>query len=286
MAATEQTEFEEVVHIKPSGEDETITPEETDAAEENNEDEEVEDDTDTSKPDEIVKTKKTAPAEEGESSEDEEVAPVEGETPAERGLRKQVEELRGKLRKERTDEIVKDVTTVSAARTKELSEEDKAVIGKFKPNEIAALREVIPVLAKEAGYIREDQLAGQSYAEKAQDQLNAFLDKHPEYLPENDKEGTLWGSFKSEYELYKQPTNPRDFSKIFERIHKDVFGIKPAGALPKVNAQREKASVASHTGASSAARPSAAKPSKASAAQFRTDALKGFSAEEIEEMFG
>jgi hypothetical protein len=287
MAPTENdiVKDEEVVHIQPSGDDdEVILPEATGAEEAENEGEEAEDDTDTSKPDELV-TKKTAPAADDES-EDDEAAPVEGETPREKALRQQIEDLRAERRKERTDEIIKAAPVPTITRTNELSDEDKAIVGKYKPGEVAALREVLPVLAKEMGYVRGDQLAGTTYADKSQEVLDGFLDKHPEYLPQNDKDGTLWNAFKAEYGLYKQPTNPRDFSKIFDRIHRDVFGIKPAGALSKVNAQQEKVRVASHAGASSTSRSAAKPAAKANASQYRTDALKGFTDDQIAEMFG
>ena len=287
MAATEndQNEDREVVHIAPSGDDEVILPPEaTEGETPENEGEEVEDDTDTTKPDEIVKNK-TAPTADDEGSADDEPAPVEDETPRERGLRKQLEDLRGERRKERTDEI-KPTDPAPVARRGELSEEDKKVLGKYKPGEINALKEVLPVLAKEMGYVRGDELAGATYAEKSQEVLDSFLDKHPEYLPENDKSGTLWKIFKAEYGLYKQPTNPKDFSKIFDRIHRDVFGVKPVGALAKVTAQQEKARVASHSGASSQSRSAAKPAAKASASQYRLDGLKGFTDDEKAEMFG
>ena len=263
---------EEVVNIEPAkGDDDVILPEAT----EENEGEEVEDDTDTSKPDELVK--KSTP-----TDDESDAAPVEGETPREKALRKQIEDLRAERRKERTDEIIKEAPESKRA---DLSDEDKAVIGKYKPTEVAALKEVLPVLAREMGYVRQDQLASATYVEKSNDILNAFIDKHPEYLPQNDKDGTLWNAFKEEYALYKQPANPKDFSKIFDRIHRDVFGIKPAGALPKLNAQREKAQVASHAGTSSST-SSRAGTAKASASQYRIDGLKGFTDEEKAEMFG
>src|SRR5205085_1980645 len=121
-----------------------------------------------------------------------------------------------------------------------------------------------------------------TYVDRANDELNSFLDKHKEYLPENDKDGILWTAFKTEYGLYKQPSNPKDFQKIFERIHRDVFGIKPAGALTTVNAQREKVKVASHAGASPTL--PATREKKATPGGLRLDMLKGFTDEEKAEL--
>ena len=294
MAATDGPDVNdrEVVHITPAGDDEeVILPEGTDPASEGDEGEEVEDDTDTTKPDEIVKTKKppaeNAGADEGTGTVGSDgLKDVDGETPRERALRKELTDTRKQLRGERGQEVFGGQHPAPQPKRGELSDQDKSVLGKYKPEEIGALKEVLPVLAKEMGYVRADDLAGQSYADKAQETLDSFLEKHPEYLPENDTNGTLWNAFKAEYGLYKQPANPKDFSKIFDRIHRDVFGIKPAGPLAKVQAQQEKTKVASHAGASSTTAAPRERAGKPAAQGFRTDALKGFTDEEKAEMFG
>lgn len=282
----------EVVHITPAGDDEeVILPEGTDPASEGDEGEEVEDDTDTTKPDKIVDTKKP-PAEDAGAHDGtgtvgaDGLKDVEGESPATRALRAELMKVKSQLRKERSEEVFAGQHPAPQPKRGELSDADKEVLGKYKPEEIGALKEVLPVLAREMGYVRADDLAGQSYADKAQETLDSFLEKHPEYLPENDTGGTLWNAFKAEYGLYKQPSNPKEFAKIFDRIHRDVFGIKPAGPLPKVQAQQEKTKVASHAGASSTATASRERVGKPAASTFRTDALKGFTDEEKAEMFG
>lgn len=284
MAGTNEAEVKdvEVVHVQPAGKDaDDIETDDTDQDTSPENDGEADDE--SAKPDKLVKTKETDP--EGEEGAEDGLADVEGETPKERALRVTITNLRGKLRKEQAGEILGGNAPVPAAK-KDLSDQDKAVLGKYKPEEIAALKEVLPVLAKDMGYVRSDDLAGATYAEKSQEILDGFLEKHPEYLPENDKDGTLWTAFKAEYGLYKQPGDPRDFKKIFDRIHKDVFGIKPSGPLPKVNAQQEKTKVASHAGASSKGTPPASRADKPSATGLRTDMLKGFTDEEKAEMFG
>ncbi len=289
MAGTDEPEVKDVetVHIAPAeGNDDVILPEGTES--DSSTDNEGEGEDDSNKPDQLVHNdiKKPAPTGDEKKPEGEDgLQDVDGETPRERALRAEVTRLKGANRKERGEEVFGQPKPAAAIR-KELSEDDKKVLGKYKPEEIGALKEVLPVLAKEMGYVRADELAGASYAEKAQETLDGFLDKHPEYLPENDKDGTLWNAFKAEYALFKQPSNPKDFSKIFERIHRDVFNIKPAGALPKVNAQQEKTRVASHAGASSQGAAPRERSGKPAASGFRTDALKGFTDEEKAEMFG
>ena len=281
----------ERVEIAPAGEgeenvDDDTEDTESDSSQTETEGEDESTDEDAAKPDEIVK-RQTPPAAASAAKPEAEgtdgLAEVPGETPRERALRLEVTRLKSLNRQERVAEILPHNTPPASKR--ELTDDEKNILGKYKPEEINALKEVLPALAKEMGFVRQDEIAGNTYAEKSQEVLDSFLEKHPEYLPENDKDGTLWGAFKTEYGLYKQPSNPKDFQKIFERVHRDVFGIKPAAGLTKVNAAREKASVASHAGASS--QPSVAARRGTVAPQgLRLDMLKGFSPEELADLEG
>lgn len=283
----------EVVSIEPAGDDEELV--ETEDTDPESTQEETEGEPapkgDEEKPEPIVaKPRQTPPAVASATGPEavgaDGLVDVPGETPRERALRREVTQLKRERRQERVADIVPPAPVSPMAR-REPTDAEKAVLGKYKPEELASLQEVLPVLAKQMGFVRADELAGANYTEKSQDALNSFLDKHPEYLPENDKDGTLWGAFKSEYNsgIYQQPKDPKDFQKIFERVHRDVFGIKPAGALTKVTAQREKVSVASHAGASSA--PTIPSRRGTAAPQgLRLDMLKGFSEEDLADMAG
>lgn len=295
MTIDNEPEVKEVdrVEITPAGEGEENVDDDTEDTAPESSQEETEGDEDetgepdeSAKPDQLVTTNpKPEPAAKAEGEEgNDDLAVVEGETPRERALRIELTNTRAKLRKERTDDLLGGQPR-QTPHARELTAEEKVVVGKYKPEEISALKEVLPVLAKEMGFVLKDELQGNTYAEKSQEVLDGFLDKHPEYKSENDKDGTLWESFKSEFQLYNKPANPKDFTKIFERVHRQVFGIEPAkGKLPAVNAQREKTKVASHTGASSAA-TTKAKTATAASEGYRTDMLKGFTDEEKAELF-
>lgn len=281
----------ERVEVTTTTDDELVESDETegtdaDSSQQETEGESADDDESEgeTKPDEIVSRQNApaaAPAAKPEADGNVDLAEIEGETPRERALRLEVTRLKREGRQDRIREVLPHAP--ATATTRELSEDEKKVLGKYKPEELNALREVLPTLAKEMGFVRQDELGATTYQEKSQEVLDSFLEKHPEYLPENDKDGTLWGAFKAEYGLYKQPSNPKDFQKIFERVHRDVFGIKPASGLTKVNAAREKVSVASHAGASSTAKPAPARQGRAPQG-LRLDMLKGFSTEELAEL--
>lgn len=281
----EVKEFVETVDI--SGEskeddDDTVETDEKETQQESSPAETKGDEEDDSKkPDELVK--KTAPAEETDKSgdaTDDDLAIVDGETPRERALRLEVKRLKDLGRKERKDDITAHPGGKEAAK-KELSEDKKKILAKYKPEDMQNLREVIDVLAEDMGFVRKNEMGATSYAERAEGELDKFLEAHKEYLPENDKDNVLWDRFKTEYALYKQPENPKDFKKIFDRVHQTVFGIKPASDLKKIDASKEKIKVASHSGAS---KPGSGTIQAKAPAGLRFDMLKGFSDEEKAEL--
>lgn len=172
---------------------------------------------------------------------------------------------------------------------KELSPEKKKVLDQYKPEDISKLKEVFDVLAEDMGFVRGDQLNATTFQEKASEVLDDFLEKHPEYLPANDPGNVLWDRFKAEYNLYKPQTHPKDVKRLLEKVHREVFGIKPTAALKTDDAAKEKIKVASHSGAS---RPAPSREREgvkrtAPAQQgLRVDMLKGFSDEEKAELLG
>lgn len=273
-----------VEYIKdPAGkDDENVEDPESTDPDSSQEQNDGNDEDDSAKPDELIQH---TPAPKPDTAQGDGLAEVDGETPKERALRLEVTKLRGMVRGNQGHEIF-GVQPPAQAPKKEIAPEKAAIIGKYKPEEIQSLREVLPILAEEMGYVSQNELQGQTYAEKAQEALDTFLDAHPEYTVDNDKEGTLWDAFKAEYSLYKQPTNPKDFPKIFNKVHKDVFGIKPAGALKTVTAQQEKTKVASHAGSSPAPTSPARSQKTAKNTGYRLDMLKGFSEEDLKELGG
>lgn len=206
--------------------------------------------------------------------------PVPGETPVERALRKEVERVKGLLRKEKSNELF--VPSEVPPTRKALSEDKKKILEKYDPEQLSELGVIIEAKAEEMGFVRKEELSAQNYSETADGQLQSFLDDHKEYLPENDKDSLLWNRFRDEFGLYKQPTNPKDFKKIFNKVHESIFGVQATSNLNKINAQQQKIKTASHTG-SMATRSSAPAP-KAPNTNIRYDMLKGFDEDELKEL--
>lgn len=204
---------------------------------------------------------------------------LEGETDREYAFRMEIIRLRSNNRQQRGTEVVNNPPARAAKPA--VNEAQKKILDKYKPEELQALREVLPVLAGELGYVREGDLQAKQYTDIAQEQIDEFIKEHPEYSPEKDPDNILWGKLSQEYkDFYKQPENPKNLKKIFDRIHRDIFGIEAKGPLPKTTAAKEKIKVASHTGASApTARREGVRPSGA-ASGLRLDMLRGFSDED------
>lgn len=208
--------------------------------------------------------------------------PVPGETPRERALREELVKARKNARQAQGSELAignRGAAPAATTEKKELSPEQQAILAKYKPAEIQSLREVLPAIAAELGFVRVDQLSAQHYNERAESELDTFLEAHPEYLQENDPEGVLWGKFKGEFAQYKPPANPKDYRKLFNRIHTEIFGIKPAGDHGTITAAQRKITVASHAGASGPTRTTPIR-TRTAPSGLRLDMLKGFSEDE------
>lgn len=290
MSNTNEPEVKDVERVE-------IAPAEGDTADEEKETPDPESSQDESNDDEGEKTDEEKPeSEEGEAeaepdkpeienvaAEEGEIKHLPGETPREYAQRLEITRLKGELRKDRTNEIL---TPPPVQDKKELSPEKKKILEKYKPEDINTLKEVFDVMAEDMGFVRQDQLGATTYQQKATEVLDEFLEKHPEYQPQNDKGNVLWDRFKQEYSIYKPTQNPKDLKRILEKVHKEVFGIKPATAFNSNDAAKEKIRVASHSGNSRPA-PSREGVKRNVAPQgLRTDMLKGFSDEEIAELTG
>lgn len=259
----EVKEFTEKVEIEPTKDEELVEVEEEEKSPDSSSEEnkELEPDTD-SEPSEEVPEKEDLEVD--ETPEKVEPKPVEGESPRERALRLEATRLKGLLRQQRSDELfVKKAVT---------PEED---LSEYDPEELKRFEK----LATKMGFAKMNEIV----QEKNNSEFETFIEAHPEYSPENDKDGILWNRFKTEFNLYIPPKDPKTLKMLLNRVHNEIYGVQPAKNLNKINASQEKIKVASHTGAS-AGKETRTKTIESSG--LRTDALKGFSEEEKRELFG
>lgn len=261
--------------------EEIVNPDLVEKKEEESDKTEDDKDADLEKSESDVESEESEEEPEKKEEEEESVPepkPVEGETPREKALRKEIERLRGLRRGDKEKEIFgkKEV------QQEQPKKQPKVDLSQYDKEEVEKFRGIFETIAEDLGFVRKDEVKSYTYEGKANDILNEFLDSHPEYSPENDKDNTLWNQFKEEFALYKKPEDPKLYKKIFQKIHNDIVGVKEVDK-GKIAAKQEKIKVASHGGAS--------KQKSASEKEAKIDPslrphLKGFSDKDMEEIFG
>ena len=256
----EVKEFIEQVSVEPTKDEELIDEMETETpSSSSDEEKEPEQEEEITEPEQEAEAPEVKP----------EPKPVEGETPREKALRLEATRLKGLLRDQRRDDLfVKQPTDIP--KNEKLADYDPEELKRFE------------MLATELGFARKDEIIHQTTQDKLNGEFEAFIEAHPEYSPENDKDGVLWNQFKSEFTLYNPPKEAKTLRKVLNKVHNEIYGVQPAKNLSKINASQEKIKVASHTGAS--AGKETRQPTRQSST-LRTDAMKGFSEEELKELF-
>jgi hypothetical protein len=139
--------------------------------------------------------------------------------------------------------------------------------------------ELIEKVLKSKGYVKkEDQ-----YQSSLESYKDAWLEDHPDYLPDNDPDDVLWNKLNKELNtFYKRPKNPKDIVKLLSRIDKD---INPKASIPvksraKTEAAKKKIETSSKGGGGKGKSTSTPKTKTT----VDRSALSGFTDEELDEM--
>jgi hypothetical protein len=236
------------------GEEEVLTPE-VEAEPEENDDETIVPPLEEAPTESDVRELKTTPKDVVEvidTEEETEVTetpapiqpkPVEGETSREKILRQQIEELRQKIRNK--DQVIKMAEPLIS------NEEYEALKETYDDDELQKFEKLFDVIGRKKGYVKAEDV----YKDKGQETLNGFLDKHPEYKPENDPNDMRWNTF---YKVLERDYNrvgksPSELAHLFEKVNRDVleeFGESPTKtiATSQRNAELQKIRSVSHTG--------------------------------------
>lgn len=161
-----------------------------------------------------------------------EPAPVEGETPREKALRKELQRLRETVRKNNVKETF--------ATNEEPSEESKNAYNDLKAKgysdqQIADMELAIDVIASKKGYVKTDPI------QSVQVIVDSFIEEYPEYKPSNDKDDVRWNKFSEilnggTYNLKGKTAD--QLRKIFSKVNDDV--IEELGPAKVSNNQNQK----------------------------------------------
>ncbi len=205
--------------------------------------------------------------------------PVDGETVREKALRLEITRLKQERRMAAQERIAGMAKPPSQEVVDERFEKLK---GTYSDDEIRNMEEAIDVIASRRGYVKK----ADSYQESVNLVLEAFIDSHKEYKPENDKDDLRWNRFQevlmADYNL--QNKTPKQIANILFKVHRDLamedYGdVKAPERVNKLNAQQQKIRSVSHAGGNSA--PQSKSGNKLSMDESTRKMFKDFSDEDL-----
>ena len=139
--------------------------------------------------------------------------------------------------------------------------------------------QLIERVLRSKGYISKTEAQGMFFESVKQEKLEAFLNKYPEYKPENDPTDANWSALQKEIGFYKMPSDPHLISEVLERAHRNVIRVPSDLTVPAKQRQVAVASVGAGGGQRSSSSNKQFTPEQRQA--FRSG---GWSDEEISSM--
>lgn len=86
------------------------------------------------------------------------------------------------------------------------------------PEDAALIDRVI----RSKGYVNKQEAQRMYYDSVKQQVIAEFLEKYPEYKPDNDVQDINWNSLNRELADYRMPDNPHDITRVLEKAHKVI----------------------------------------------------------------
>ncbi len=205
-----------------------------------------------------------------------EIKEVAGEIPEVRAMRLEITRLRREKREIKQNDILKSKQQKSSNYKEKLKE-----IG-YEDDGIDTLDKAFDIIGEEKGFVRKDQ----SYKSMSRETLTEFIEEHPEYSVENDKDDIYWNRFetiiKSDYNIENKTS--KQLKSIFNRVNKEVkeeLGEKVNNG--KIEAKKQKIkSVSAGTTTSNSDKPIKVKTNKVVSGHPGLN-FKGFDDDEVEE---
>lgn len=140
-------------------------------------------------------------------------------------LLEELQHLRGTRREIKQDQIVKVQKEMDDL--KDVNPEDANLIER---------------VLRSKGYVNKQE-AHQMYYDSVKQQVIAeFLEKFPEYKPENDTQDINWNALNRELADYRMPDNPHDIHRVLEKAHKVISRSVGDPGLPEKKRAVETAS--------------------------------------------
>ncbi|MEK7111941.1 MAG: hypothetical protein AAB875_01300 [Patescibacteria group bacterium] len=128
-------------------------------------------------------------------------------------LLEEVKHLRGSRRELKEQQLVKvqqDIITT----TDELSD--------VNPDDKHLIERVTERLLRQKGIVTKQETQQMYYESVKQQVVAEFLEKYPEYKPENDSQDVNWNSLQRELADYRMPESPHEIRRVLEKAHKAI----------------------------------------------------------------
>jgi len=104
---------------------------------------------------------------------------------------------------------------------------------------------VVDRILRSKGYITKKESESMFYDSVKREKLAEFLEKFPEYKPENDPSDSKWANLQAEVGLYKMPDDPYFITRILERAHRAISKTSSDPSIPIKKQQVKTAGVGS-----------------------------------------
>lgn len=140
-------------------------------------------------------------------------------------LLKEITDLRGQKREIKQEQIQKVEDKID--ELKDLHPDDVAIIDR---------------VLRGKGYLTKAEADNMLFEAVKREEINKFLEKYPEYKPENDRDDTNWNLIQSEMALYRTPGDARQIGQLLERAHRSIVKVPSERNIP---AQKRAIEVAS-----------------------------------------
>lgn len=129
-------------------------------------------------------------------------------------LRKENHYLRGQDRNLKQEQPL--IISNKAEELKDVNPEDVALIDK---------------VLRSKGYLTKEESHKMFYESVKQEKLNEFLEKFPEYKPENDPGDLNWSALQRELGFYRMPDDPHKVSDVLFRAHQNISKVVPDSSI-------------------------------------------------------
>ena len=139
---------------------------------------------------------------------------------------------------------------------------------------------LIDRVLRSKGYITKAESSQMHYDAVKTEEINKFLDKFPEYKPENDPNDLNWGALQRQVQSwYRMPGDPKLVGELLTKAHRDI--VKPIDR--GTNAVKQQQIKVASSGSSGAQR-SSPKPANSRLSDLMRSHMSGWSEDEISKL--